>query len=301
MAGVAQPWRGGALTARASAILAGNASAMTLDGTNSWLLLEPGSARAVVVDPGPADPAHLGALTAAAEGRGARIALILLTHRHPDHAEGAPALRALTGARIRAMPMPPGSGGGSPGGPLGGYRAAGPGPGEEGPLDPDVLDGGLVEGEVLDIDGLELRVLATPGHTGDSMCLLMPADHSLLTGDTVLGRGTTVIAHPDGHLGQYMASLDRLSDVVAQAGVTRILPGHGPARAHPADLIAGYRSHRLERLRMVREALASGATGEALLDAAYPGVPRSLRHAAGASLAAAVAHLTERQNLAGGV
>ncbi|MGH3326386.1 MAG: MBL fold metallo-hydrolase, partial [Streptomycetales bacterium] len=154
---------------------------MTLDGTNTWVLAEPGAGRAVVVDPGPDNEAHLRAVAGAVEAAGRRTGLTLLTHRHADHSAGARRFAELTGTAVRA-------------------------------LDPAFRlgDEGLAGGDVVEVDGLELRVLATPGHSGDSLSFLLPADRALLTGDTVLGRGTTVVAHPDGRLGDYLDSLRRL-------------------------------------------------------------------------------------------
>lgn len=260
------PWAAGEVTERATAILAANPGWMTLDGTNSWLLLEPGANRAVLVDPGPDDPAHLAALVRAADQRGARIDQILLTHGHPDHADGARPLHELTGAPVRAL---------DPAHRLGGE--------------------GLAEGDVVAVAGLELGVVATPGHTADSLTFQLAADAALLTGDTVLGRGSAVIAHPDGHLGSYLTSLDRLSELSATTCSEWILPGHGPACPNPAGLLADYQEHRRERLDMVDRALHSGITDlDALLDATYPDVPSPLRWAARMSLAAQVEYLVGR-------
>ncbi len=265
------PWAAGPVTERATAVLAPNPGWMTLDGTNTWLLAEPGAARAVLVDPGPDDPRHRAAVLALAERRGTRITQILLTHGHPDHAEGARAMHEATGAPVRAL---------DPGHRLGGE--------------------GLAEGDVVAVDGLELAVVATPGHTRDSLTFLLPADGALLTGDTVLGRGSAVIVHPDGDLGAYLASLARLAEVAGSTGARWVLPGHGPACPDPAGLIADYRSHRAERLALVEAALATGTTDrEALLDAAYPDVPDALRWAAHLSLAAQLAHLSGRADAAG--
>ena len=192
-------------TERATLILAPNADPMTLDGTNTWLLAEPGARSAVVVDPGPLDEDHLRLVRATAEERELRIGLILLTHGHFDHSEGAPRLAELTGAPVRA-------------------------------LDPRFRLGseGLAEGDVVDMDGLRLDVVATPGHSGDSMCFVLPDDRAVLTGDTILGRGTTVVAHPDGRLGDYLGTLRRLRDLAAAHEVDTVLPGHGPV---PADAL----------------------------------------------------------------
>jgi glyoxylase-like metal-dependent hydrolase (beta-lactamase superfamily II) len=259
------PWTAGPITARATALLAANPGWMTLDGTNSWLLLEPGASAAVLVDPGPDDPRHLSALMAAARDRDARIDLILLTHGHPDHAAGARSLHERTGAPVRAL---------DPAHRLGGE--------------------GLTGSEVLEVGGLQVSVVETPGHTSDSLTFHLPADGALLTGDTILGRGSAVIAHPDGHLASYLASLERLAELAQRTGADWVLPGHGPASTHPAELIADYQQHRRERLAAVAAALQSGTTDpERLLAVTYPEVPEDLRWAARLSLAAQVEYLVE--------
>lgn len=204
------------VTPYASVLLADNPSPMTLDGTNTWLLRAPGSDSCLVVDPGPSDRRHLRAVAAAA----GHVTEILLTHGHPDHAEGAAAFRELTGAPVRAL---------DPAHRLGGA--------------------GLGEGDVVASAGVEVRVLATPGHTSDSLCFAV-AD-AVLTGDTVLGRGTTVVAHPDGRLADYLASLRRLEDL----GTRTVLPGHGPELPDLAAVTRAYLAHREERLAQVRAAL----------------------------------------------
>jgi glyoxylase-like metal-dependent hydrolase (beta-lactamase superfamily II) len=106
--------------------------------------------------------------------------------------------------------------------------------------------------------GCELRVVASPGHSADSVCLLLPADGALFTGDTVLGRGTTVIAG-DGNLGDYLRSLAQLRDLAGAREVGLLLPGHGPMLTDPLATLDYYLSHRRERLDQVRSALAAGA------------------------------------------
>ncbi len=264
--GSSGPWDAGRVTSRATAVLAPNASWMTLDGTNSWLLVEPGSDSAVLVDPGPDDPVHLAALVQTAQDFDSRIDLILLTHGHADHSAGARSLHDLTGAPVRAL---------DPAQRLG--------------------DEGLGDGQVVTVGGLEVSVVATPGHTADSLTFLLPADGALLTGDTVLGRGSAVIAHPDGHLGAYLASLARLAELAGHTGAEWVLPGHGPANPDPAGLLADYVEHRRERLALVSAAMAAGTTEpDALLAVVYPEVPPALRWAARLSLAAQVEYLTDR-------
>jgi glyoxylase-like metal-dependent hydrolase (beta-lactamase superfamily II) len=216
-------------TPRAARLLAPNPGPMTLDGTNSWVLREPGSDRVVVVDPGPLHDGHLAALAAAGE-----VALIVLTHGHADHSEGAPRLHELTGAPVTAF---------DPAYCLGGEPlAAGLGAGRP---------------QRTSVAGLEWLTLLTGGHTSDSVCFLLEADRALLTGDTILGRGTTVVAHPDGRLVDYLDSLRRLRDL-ARDDLTTLLPGHGPVLDDPLAVIEGYLAHRKERLAQVEAAVAAG-------------------------------------------
>jgi glyoxylase-like metal-dependent hydrolase (beta-lactamase superfamily II) len=252
-------------TPRATCLLAPNPSPMTLDGTNTWLIAEPGSPSVVVVDPGPDDEGHLRRVHAEAVAGGRRLAKILLTHGHLDHSAGAARLAALTGAPVQAA---------DPARRLG----------EE----------GLADGDVIIAGGCELRVVATPGHSADSVCLLLPADDALLTGDTVLGRGTTVIA-TDGNLGDYLRTLGRLRELAEAWGVGLILPGHGPMLADPLGTLDYYISHRAERLDQVRSALAAGATTPAEIVAMiYTDVDPSVWPAAEWSVRAQLDYLNER-------
>lgn len=215
-------WQGGRFGTASTCVLAPNPSIMTLDGTNTWILRGRELGASYVVDPGPLDHAHLAAVAdLAGDVRG-----VLLTHGHADHAEGARAFAELVGCGVRAL---------DPAHRLG--------------------DEGLVEGDVLELDGWEIRVIATPGHTADSLSFLLPEERVVLTGDTVLGRGTTVVAHPDGRLGAYLESLDRLHALAARHEVAAIWPGHGPVIADALAVLDHYIAHRHERLEQVREAL----------------------------------------------
>jgi glyoxylase-like metal-dependent hydrolase (beta-lactamase superfamily II) len=249
------------VTSLASVLLERNPSPMTLEGTNTWVLRAPGERDCVVVDPGDDDPAHLDRV--AAQGP---VALILLTHRHPDHAAGARRFAALTGAPVRA-------------------------------LDPSLVLGSeaLGDGDVVAAAGCELRVLATPGHTSDSLSFLLDdpgADgQAVLTGDTVLGRGTTVIAHPDGSLGPYLASLRRLA---ALPDGTAVLPGHGPELPDAPAAARHYLAHREERLDQVRSALRAlgpEAAARQVVERVYADVDEALWWAAEASVRAQLAYL----------
>jgi len=256
-------WSGGPWGASARCVLAPNAGPMTLDGTNTWVLARPGSSVAVVVDPGPEDAGHLAAVRAAVDSSGARVALVLLTHSHPDHAESARTFAGLVGAPVRALDP--------------GFRI-----GSE----------GLAGGDVVEVGGLEIRVVATPGHTSDSLSFLLAEDGGLLTGDTVLGRGSTVIAHPDGRLGDYLASLQLLASLAGTGEVAAVLPGHGPVLDDPAGAIEGYLAHREERLAQVAAAVAGGArTVQAVVEVVYAAVDRALWPAAELSVRAQLDYL----------
>jgi glyoxylase-like metal-dependent hydrolase (beta-lactamase superfamily II) len=252
-------------TARARCVLAPNPSAMTLDGTNTWIVAEPGSDRAVVIDPGPLDETHLRHVVETAEQAGMRIALTLLTHGHPDHAEGAARFAELTRTPVRA-------------------------------LDPALRlgDEGLAAGDVVTTGGLELRVVPTPGHTGDSLSFHLPADGAVLTGDTVLGRGTTVVAHPDGRLGDYLDSLRLLRSMTVDDGVHTVLPGHGPLLADAQGVIDFYLAHRANRLAQVETAVEAGdRTPQEVVARVYADVDRSLWPAAELSVRAQLDYLGE--------
>ena len=235
-----------AVTPLASVLLERNPSPMTLEGTNTWVLRAPGEEGCVVVDPGDDDPEHLERV--AAHGP---VALVLLTHRHHDHAAGARRFAQLTGAPVRA-------------------------------LDPSLVLGSeaLGEGDVVAAAGCELRVLATPGHTSDSLSFVLTGPGTgpaVLTGDTVLGRGTTVIAHPDGALGPYLDSLRRLTELA-----------DAPAAARH------YLAHRAERLDQVRTALSvlgPGATPRQVVEHVYADVDPMLWDAAELSVRAQLEYL----------
>ncbi len=203
-------------------ILAPNPSPMTLDGTNTYLVCDLSRRRAIVIDPGPVMPEHLGAIVGAVRSRELEVRLVITTHAHPDHA--AAGQLAAEEFKVRLVTA-------------------------------QELAGSMRSGAVL--AEIDVRVLATPGHSADSLSYVS-ADGILMSGDHLLGRGTTAILHPDGSLGQYLRSLT----VVEGAHFAMIAPGHGPAM--DADLgrqvIAYYRAHRLERIEQVRSLLDAGVT-----------------------------------------
>jgi len=276
---VSTPEIDGMGTERARCVLAPNPSPLTLDGTNTWVLAEPDAARAIVIDPGPEDEGHLRRVVDTVAAAGRRVGLVLLTHGHPDHAEGARRFAELAG-RLTAPAAPAAPA--APGAPA--VRA----------LDPAhrLGDEGLGEDDVVAMDGLELRVMETQGHSDDSLCFWVPADRAILTGDTVLGYGTTVL---EGSLGDYMESLDRLRDFAAAADAATILPGHGPKLDDPTGALDNYISHRRERLAQVEAALRAGArTPREVVERVYTDVDEALWPAAEWSVQAQLDYLRRR-------
>lgn len=258
---------------QAQAILAPNPGPMTLDGTNSYVLHGPGAASVIVVDPGPLDAGHLARL--ASDGP---VELVLVTHHHADHVEGVAEFARLTGAPVRAF-------------------------------DPAHCHGAppLVDGERIQAAGLAIEVLHTPGHTADSACFVLrgvagddsagdaDAPAAVLTGDTILGRGTTIIADPDGALGPYLDSLQRLRALAAaEPGPVRVLPAHGPELPDLVAICDAYLAHRAERLDQVRAALAQLGTDAGVAevtDLVYADTDASVRSAAEASVRAQLTYL----------
>jgi glyoxylase-like metal-dependent hydrolase (beta-lactamase superfamily II) len=228
---------------------------MTLDGTNTWVLRGPGSDEMVIVDPGPDDDEHIGRLAELG-----KIPLVLISHKHEDHTGGIDKLVELTGAVVRSV----GSG----------FLRG--------------LGGPLSDGEVIDAAGLRITVMATPGHTADSLSFLV--DDAVLTADTVLGRGTTVIDDEDGSLTQYLDSLRRLQGL----GRRTVLPGHGPDLDDLEAVTAMYLAHREERLDQVRQALRTlgdDASARQVVEHVYTDVDQELWDAAEKSVRAQLDYL----------
>jgi glyoxylase-like metal-dependent hydrolase (beta-lactamase superfamily II) len=234
-------------------LTAPNPGPLTLSGTQTYLIGE-----TAVLDPGPDLASHIEAIRAAMP----RLETILITHRHGDHAPGAVPLKEMTGAKIIAP---------------------------RNVLSDDVVDVRVHGGELLTIEGESIEVIATPGHTNEHVCYLT-ANGDLFTGDTILGEGTTAIFPPDGHMGDYIRSLDLLRSRHPK----RIFPAHGPIREDAVALISEYIEHRLQRERQVLDAIASGATtvGE-MRRRIYPDLDERLHGAAEIQLQAHLIKLKE--------
>ncbi|OKH84577.1 beta-lactamase [Mycobacterium sp. SWH-M3] len=243
------------VTPTASVLLCNNPGLMTLEGTNTWVLRAPGSDEMVVVDPGPDDDEHIARIAELG-----RIALVLISHKHEDHTGGIDKIVERTGAVVRSV----GSG----------FLRG--------------LGGPLTDGEVIDAAGLRITVMATPGHTVDSLSFVL--DDAVLTADTVLGRGTTVIDTEDGSLRDYLESLRRLQGL----GARTVLPGHGPDLADLEAVTAMYLAHREERLEQVRGALrelGDDATARQVVEHVYTDVDEKLWDAAEWSVQAQLDYL----------
>lgn len=261
-------WSGGSITPYAHCVLAPNPSPWTLEGTNTWIIGADGG-DCVVVDPGPLENGHCDAIEQLLEERNQGVLAVVLTHGHIDHSAGAQEFAQRHGVDVRAWDDR--------------FAHSAAHRSDDAVLSAD---------EVIEVGDANIRVVATPGHSSDSVCLVV--DSSILTGDTVLGRGTTVVAYPDGRLDDYLRSLRVLSDVSDAYGITRLLPGHGPVLDEPAKVLEYYLTHRQERLEQVRAAAEGGApSAREIVQIVYADVPREVWPAAEATVLAQLEYLRE--------
>jgi glyoxylase-like metal-dependent hydrolase (beta-lactamase superfamily II) len=251
-------------------VLAPNPSGMTLDGTNTYVVGDLGSGQAVLVDPGPDDPAHLATVESALAARDARCVAVLVTHHHGDHAEAALPWGAHFAAEVAAA------------------RADVAGP--RGRV--------LSHGDRLPVAGTTIGVVATPGHTADHLAFRL-ASGAVLVGDHVLGRGTSVVTHPEGDVVAYLESLRRVHDL----GPSALYCGHGPELTEdPSAVLEFYLAQRAYREHQLLTALAEGpATVDELVAFVYAEVPRQLWPAAAQSTRATLAKLLAEGRVEGGI
>lgn len=248
-------------------VIAPNPGYSSLEGTNSWVIRAPGDPRSIVIDPGPEDEGNLNVLNSKAS----EVALILLTHHHHDHADGATRFHQLTGAPVREL---------SPA-----YCIDAP---------------ALSDGEIISLEGVtpQIEVVAAPGHTADSVCYFIwsgtPGESTLegiVTGDTIVGRHTSMISETSGDLGQYMETLELLKK---RGGGVALLPGHGPEHEDTAVLAEKYlerRRYRLDQITAVWKEKGRDIELKELVDEMYDDVDPVLRHAAEQSTRVAVRYL----------
>ncbi len=233
-----------------------NPSAMTLDGTNCYIIAS--TTDAWLIDAGPDEAEHLRALANYIQERGVTLRAILLTHTHGDHIGGLDALRAIVPAPVYAFK--------------------------------DGYDRKLTAGESLTLEGQRLTVIHTPGHARDCVCFFHEPDGVLVAGDTILGFGTSVIAPPEGDVSDYLDSLERLKAYPARL----IAPGHGPMISDARAKIDEYIEHRLMRERQIIAQLQDGPqTVEALVAEIYKDVDKQLHGAAAWSVRAHLDRLTK--------
>lgn len=215
-------------------VLATNPSPYTNTGTQTHIV---GRDDLAVIDPGPDDPAHIDALLRAIAGR--TVSAIVITHHHRDHSPGSRPLAAATGAPIIGAAA---------------VHVASDSPRLDAAFDTHyVPDRVMVEGDRIAGDGWTLQALATPGHTSNHLAFSLPETNALFSGDHVMGWATSVISPPDGDMGQYMASLEKLLGRDDRV----YYPGHGEAVDNPRRLVRGMLGHRKQRegqiLRLLRE------------------------------------------------
>ena len=253
------------LSPRVLRLTAPNAGMMTGPGTNTYIVVDAASNACAVIDPGPADEAHVQAILGAAP---APIGWILVTHTHLDHSPAAALLKARCGAPLLGM-------------------VARHAHGQDAGFTPDRT---LRHGEMLTLGPqATLRVIHTPGHASNHLCYLLAEERTLFTGDHVMQGSTVVINPPDGDMGEYLAALQALRD----EDVEWLAPGHGFLIAEPKDAISRLIRHRQAREAKVVAALseAGPADAQALLARVYDDVPVALHGVALRSLTAHLLHL----------
>jgi glyoxylase-like metal-dependent hydrolase (beta-lactamase superfamily II) len=264
-----------------SRLLAPNPGPFTFKGTGVYIL---GVGKEVaVIDPGPAIPSHIDALKRVLDGR--QVRHILVTHTHRDHSPAAAALKGWSGAAIYGLPL----------------QASARSP-EETIVDeahdhdfaPDIL---VQDGMRIAVGGFDLECVATPGHTANHICYALPQERALFSGDHVMGWSTSVIAPPDGDMGDYLASLEKL-----KARDDAILyPTHGSPIADPKQWLTQLIAHRHMRERQIVDALGACALAvPQLVEQLYRGIQPALRAAAGQQILAHLEHLRARQQVAFG-
>ena len=262
------------LSANIRRVIANNPGPFTLYGTGTYIL---GRGNVAVIDPGPADAAHVEAIVAAT--RGERITHVLVTHTHMDHSPGCRLLRESADAPTYGY------------GPHGAGKIEQGVPVEEGgdmDFSPDIR---VTDGDVIDGDGWSVECVYTPGHTSNHICYQLRDERALFTGDHVMGWSTSIVSPPDGDMKSYMSSLRRLlerDDAV-------YWPTHGPAITRPKPHVEAFIGHRLEREAEIRDCLARGIVKiKEMVPIMYAKLPEFMHPAAARSVFAAMLYMVER-------
>jgi glyoxylase-like metal-dependent hydrolase (beta-lactamase superfamily II) len=260
-------------------IVANNPGPYTFLGTNTYVV---GSGEVAVIDPGPADERHLKAVADAIKGE--RLAHILITHSHRDHCDGARGLQALAGGEIAAF------------GPTGTERGASALGLSYDFVDPSfVPDRKLEDGDTVKGHSFALDVLHMPGHAPDHLCFALVGKRTVFTGDHVMGWNTTVIAPPEGNLGMFLASLERLM----QRHDKMFLPAHGGRIQTPQRVVRAYIMHRKWREQTILACLDDGVcTIPRIVERLYGALDAELKEAAALSVLAHLEHLIGRELVA---
>lgn len=258
-------------------IVANNPGPFTYKGTNTYLL---GTGRELaLIDPGPDDEAHFAAIMRAIGD--ARLTHILVTHTHHDHIDGMPGLLAATGARTcgfgRSARQP-------------GRRTTTPSGSES--VDTDfVPDIRLKDGDCVEVAGVRLTTLHTPGHAPDHLCFALEGTGILFSGDHVMSWNTSVVAPPEGNMADYIGALERLLERTDEV----YFPGHGGRLPQPQRVVKAYVLHRRMREQSILDCIRQGhSTIEEIVPVVYRGLDPRLLNAASLSIAAHVEHLAAR-------
>ena len=256
-------------------LVANNASPLTFKGTNTYLV---GAHALAVIDPGPADEAHVDAILKATGGR--PITHILLTHAHRDHVDGLEALKAATGATAYGFPRVPTAAENGDDDSASEYVNTAYAP------DVPLAHGDRVEGE-----GWALSALHTPGHTADHLCFALQGRGIVFSGDHVMAWNTSVVAPPEGRMADYLRSLE----ILLERRDEMLLPGHGGPVVEPRRTVKAYLLHRRWREQAILEAVRKGAdTVRKLMPVIYRDLDEEVAGAARLSLRAHLEHLVER-------
>ncbi|PZU60273.1 MAG: MBL fold metallo-hydrolase [Sphingobium sp.] len=254
-------------------VLAPNPSPFTYTGTQTYLV---GTEVIAVIDPGPADQAHLAALSAVIAGR--PVAAILCTHTHRDHSPAAAPLAAMTGAPlVGCAPL----------------TLEDEGPRADAAFDADYRpDRVLEDNEAVTGPGWTLEAVATPGHTSNHLCFALPEEKALFTGDHIMGWSTTVVSPPDGDMADYMRSMQRL----VERDDAIYYPAHGDPVENPRRLARGMMGHRKQREGQILRFLERNGASliPDMVAEMYKGVDPRLYPAAGRSVLAHLIDLDQR-------